>query len=259
MTEGQRLLVKSGDGHRFEEVLEVGEHPMGSHPAHKNLKIKTLNMEFVEGARSWGRMILGRWASGHLKGANLIYTTLNSFRGVIECHGGPWRLDQSEVRSAGGMAVRVLTEGNVTVNKSGLGGFSWPISVNSASDAVYMQDDARVRLTECSLDRTGRLGGCALYAQDRARAVLVGCNIFQNDHGIGYNDLVTIKMYGCKMRGNRNEAFYGGIRSLRSKLVLVGNYVDGPTWFRGRLPEFLGLKGLYPGDNIMGPIPDSRR
>lgn len=152
-----------------------------------------------------------------------------------------------------------MTEGNVTAENCGLGGYAWPISINSASDAVYCQHEARVRLTGCKLDKTGRLGGVGLYAEDTARVVAVGCTWVQNDHAVGYNDCCTIKMYGCVVSGCRNEAFYGGLRSLRSKLVLCGNRIDGPMWFRGRLPEYLGLRGEYPGDNVMGPIPDIRR
>jgi hypothetical protein len=38
--------------------------------------------------------------------------------------------------------------------------------------------------------------------------------------------------WACRIHSNRNEALYGGVRSLTSTLVLLKNRVDGPVWFR---------------------------
>jgi hypothetical protein len=255
MSEGQSLLVTGGD-YRMDEACELGDHPQGVYPAHLRLEFRTLKLRGAEGARSWARMILGRWSQGAVSFMTLLLNTRNSYKATVEMHGGPWLLESCVVRCAGGIALKCQSEANVTCGASELGGFAWPIGPNAASDGIYCSDDSAALLDECKIDMTGRVGGVGAYARDRASLSLFSCVLQHNDHAVGLDDAVTVLLHNCTMRKNRNEAFYCGKRSLRdSYLVLRCSRVDGPAWYRSRLPGMLGLTSEYPGDNVLPPLP----
>ena len=217
---------------------------------------RTLRLRGMEGARSWARMIFGLWSQGEVSEMTLLLNTRNSYKGTVEAYGGPWAFEACVVRCAGGIALKTLCEANVTCGVSQLGGLAWPIGPNSASEGVHCRDESKVLLDECTIDMTGRLGGIGVYARDRSKLSLLGCTLKHNDHAVGLDDAVTVLVYNTTIKANRNEAFYAGKRSmLDSFLVLRCSRVDGPAWYRSRLPAKLGLTSEYPGDNILGPLP----
>lgn len=259
MSEGQALFVASGD-HRMEEACEFGDHPQGVYPAHMRVGFRTLKLRGAEGARSWARMIFGRWSQGAIRSMTLLLNTRNSYKATVEMHGGPWMFQDCVVRCAGGIAVKCESESNVTCVSSALGGFAWPIGPNAASEGVYCCDESAVLLDACTIDMTGRVGGVGVYARDRSSLSLLGCVLQHNDHAVGLDDAVTVLVYNCTIKKNRNEAFYCGKRSLQeSYLVLRCSRVDGPAWYRSRLPAMLGLTSEYPGDNVLPPLPKRRQ
>mmetsp|Transcript_25863 Transcript_25863/g.85192 ORF Transcript_25863/g.85192 Transcript_25863/m.85192 type:complete len:638 (-) Transcript_25863:212-2125(-) len=255
LSEGQSLFVRSGD-YRYEEAIEIGDHPKGRHPLSIKTSFRTLNMTGEARSRSWGRLIFGLWAHGRIETMTMLHTTNLCFTGCVEVHAGPWKFRKSQFRSAGGIAIKLMSEGNVSCIACGVGGFAWPISLNSAADGIYCSGKSQCQLTRCTVDKTGRASGLGVYAQDRSAVVAMDTNFDQNDRAIGYNDEACFVLYKCTITRTRNEAFYSGLRSMKSTLILRSSRIEGPLWFRGRLPGELGLTGDYPGDNIMGPLPE---
>lgn len=45
-------------------MIEIGDHPDGHHPGHVTLPFRTFRMRGERGARSFGRLILGRMTRG---------------------------------------------------------------------------------------------------------------------------------------------------------------------------------------------------
>ncbi|EKX48355.1 hypothetical protein GUITHDRAFT_105963 [Guillardia theta CCMP2712] len=215
LSEGQSLFVRSGD-YRYEE-----------------------NMTGEARSRSWGRLIFGLWAHGRIETMTMLHTTNLCFTGCVEVHAGPWKFRKSQFRSAGGIAIKLMSEGNVSCIACGVGGFAWPISLNSAADGIYCSGKSQCQLTRCTVDKTGRASGLGVYAQDRSAVVAMDTNFDQNDRAIGKE---------------KKQPF-----DVASEFALLG-YNDEACFVlykcTGRLPGELGLTGDYPGDNIMGPLPE---
>jgi hypothetical protein len=79
----------AGD-YRFEDTIELGDHPEGVHPSHKYVRLRTLNVTSTNGARTWGRMIFGKWARGWFSRTMLMLTTLNSYKAIVEVRMHVW-------------------------------------------------------------------------------------------------------------------------------------------------------------------------
>mmetsp|Transcript_27651 Transcript_27651/g.62689 ORF Transcript_27651/g.62689 Transcript_27651/m.62689 type:complete len:636 (-) Transcript_27651:90-1997(-) len=255
LSEGQSLFVRSGD-YRYEEAIVIGDHPAGRHPLFMPTSFRTLNLTGEARSRSWGRMILGLWSHGRIESMTMLYTTTLCFTGCIEVHAGPWKFRKCQIRSAGGIAIKLGHEGNVSCIACGMGGFAWPISLNSAADGIYCSGNSQCQISRCTIDKTGRVSGVGLYAEEKTGVVVVDTKFDQNDRAIGFNDNACLFLHKCTITRTRNEAFYAGLRSMKSTLILKSSRIEGPLWFRGRLPGQLGLTGEYPGDNVMGPLPD---